>query len=72
VVILDNRMPGLSGLEVAERVLAERPDQRIILYTSTLDDPLLRQARRLGITRCLSKTDAGLLADVVRQVLDAP
>ena len=33
VMVLDNLMPGLSGLEVAERVLADVPDQRVILFS---------------------------------------
>ena len=72
VVILDNRMPRLSGLEVAEQILSERPDQRIVLYTTTLDERLLREARRVGITRCLSNTDASRHVDVVSQVADSP
>ena len=35
VVILDNRMPGLSGMEVAQQILSERPDQIIVLSADT-------------------------------------
>src|SRR5687768_6149825 len=44
VVILDNRMPGLSGLEVAEQILAERPEQLILLYSSFLDEAVRSKA----------------------------
>jgi CheY-like chemotaxis protein len=56
VVVLDNRMPGLTGLEVAERILAEKPDQPIILFSAYLDDETIDRAHRIGIRRCLDKT----------------
>lgn len=57
VVILDQRMPGTSGLEVAERMLSEEPGQSIILFTAYLDDELLRRAGEIGIRACISKDD---------------
>jgi CheY-like chemotaxis protein len=44
VMVLDNLMPGLSGLEVAERVLKGRPDQRIILFSAFLDAGIRKRA----------------------------
>ncbi|HMC36594.1 MAG TPA: response regulator transcription factor [Actinomycetota bacterium] len=38
VIVLDQRMPGLSGLETAAKILAEQPAQRIILFTAYRDD----------------------------------
>lgn len=55
VVVLDNRMPGRSGLEVAAEILAERPDQSIILFSAFLDDDTLARADALGVKACLSK-----------------
>ncbi len=37
VVLLDNRMPGLTGLEVAQQMLAKHPDQVIVLFSAHLD-----------------------------------
>src|SRR2546423_12236370 len=34
VVVLDFRMPGLDGLDTAQRLLADAPDLPIILYTA--------------------------------------
>jgi len=56
VVVLDNRMPGLTGLQVAERILAESAEQSIILFSAYLDDELVGEARRVGIRRVLDKT----------------
>src|SRR5436305_11191950 len=34
VIVLDNRMPDRNGLDVAAEMLAERPDQSIILFSA--------------------------------------
>jgi DNA-binding NarL/FixJ family response regulator len=57
VVVLDHRMPGLTGLEVAERILAESPDQRIILFSAYLDPETTAEAERLGVDMCMAKSD---------------
>ena len=66
VIILDNRMPGLSGLEVAEEILKERPEQLILLYSSFLDDAVRARAAEIGVTRCVSKQELEELPDLVR------
>jgi YesN/AraC family two-component response regulator len=55
VMILDNRMPDLTGLEVAKQILAERPEQPIILFSAYLDTETVEQATQIGIRRCLDK-----------------
>lgn len=55
VIVLDNRMPGRSGLEVAAEILAESPDQSIILFSAFLDDDTTTRANALGVRTCLSK-----------------
>jgi YesN/AraC family two-component response regulator len=71
VVILDNRMPRLTGLEVAERILEERPDQLILLYSSFLDDAVRAKAAEIGITRCVSKQELEQLPSLVRELTSA-
>lgn len=68
LVILDNRMPGLSGLEVAEQILAERPSQLILLYSAFLDDGVRARAAEIGITRCVSKHELEQLPSMIREV----
>jgi CheY-like chemotaxis protein len=69
VIVLDNRMPELTGLEVAERILAERPDQRIVLYSAFLDDSVRRQAAALGVRECVTKEELDRLPDVISAIL---
>ena len=71
VVILDNRMPGLSGLEVAAQILEERPEQLIVLYSAFLDDDVRARAAGLGITRCVSKQDLDRLPALIQEVTAA-
>ena len=69
VVVLDNRMPGLTGLQVAEKMLAHNPDQVIVLFSAWLDHDVVAAATSLGVTECLSKSDARTLPAVVRRLL---
>jgi CheY-like chemotaxis protein len=71
VVILDNRMPGISGLEVASRILAERPDQLIVLYSAFLDDQVRAEAAEVGIAQCVSKEDLDRLPNVIQELTAA-
>lgn len=57
VIVLDQRMPGMTGLEVAEAILAEHPGQQIILFSAYLDEEMIAAAQRLGIEECLAKSD---------------
>jgi CheY-like chemotaxis protein len=67
VVLMDQRMPGLSGLETADRILRERPDQAVVLFTAYLDDEVKRMAHDLGIRACVRKDQA---AKVIARLRD--
>jgi YesN/AraC family two-component response regulator len=58
VVLLDQRMPGLTGLETAERILQESPNQAIVLFTAFLDRELEQQATTIGVKACVKKDEA--------------
>ena len=71
VIILDNRMPGCSGMDVADRILADEPDQRIVLFSAFLTPDLEREARDIGIAACVGKNDFASLPEVVKQLASA-
>lgn len=69
VLVLDLQMPDLDGLEVAARVLAERPDAACMIVTSHGRPGYLKRALSLGVRGFLPKTvSAATLAGVVRTV----
>lgn len=72
VVILDNRMPGLSGLEVAAQMLAERPSQRILLCSANLDSAVRQEAARVGIGCVIDKGDLMALPAAIHSLLATP
>jgi YesN/AraC family two-component response regulator len=65
IVLLDQRMPDLTGLEVAERILAEAPEQAIVLFSAYLDDDMRATATTLGVRECLSKSDFAKVPEVL-------
>ena len=65
VIVLDNRMPELSGLEAAAQILAERPEQHIVLYSAFLDDAVRREAAAIGVRECVTKDELDRLPEVI-------
>jgi CheY-like chemotaxis protein len=70
VIVLDVRMPGLPGLETAERILAEQPGQLILLFTAYLDVEVERAAKAAGVAACLSKSQLFRLPVELQRLLD--
>lgn len=69
VIVLDQMMPGMSGLDVAARVLADDPGQRIVLFTAVADRDLAARATVVGVRAFVKKTDVAQIADVLSDVL---
>lgn len=71
IVVLDQRMPGMSGIETATELRARRPGQRIVLCTAFLDQELQREAESVGISACLGKGDIPRLAATLMELASA-
>jgi CheY-like chemotaxis protein len=69
VVVLDNRMPHMSGLDVARQLLTKVPGQRIVLFSAHLDERTAEEAASIGIGAVLAKDDISQLPDVIRGLL---
>ena len=69
LVLLDQRMPpGLSGIEVAERLHASGGQVPIVLYSAFLDPNVEERAAALGL-RTVDKGEPDRLMEAVRQSL---
>ena len=66
VVLLDQRMPGLTGLETAKAILREDPTQTIVIFTAFLDPEVKIAADEAGVRACVSKRDARRVVDQLR------
>ena len=71
VVVLDNRMPTMTGLEAAARMLERNPQQKIVMFSAHLDATTRAQAKDLGVSACLDKTKPARLPAVLRDLLAA-
>jgi DNA-binding NarL/FixJ family response regulator len=65
VLVLDERMPVHYGLEVAAQVLAEHPQQRVILCSAFVDESVTARAQELGVRTVLGKEQLHLLAEEI-------
>lgn len=69
VAVLDLQMPGLDGLEVAERLHRELPEVACMIVTSHGRPGHLKRALAVGVRGFLPKTTSAVtLAEVVRTV----
>jgi CheY-like chemotaxis protein len=68
LVVLDFRMPGLSGLDVAKKLRDDQYAAQIVIYSAYVDEALQSAARRLDIT-AVDKSDNERLLNVVRNAV---
>jgi CheY-like chemotaxis protein len=66
IVVLDHRMPGLTGWDVARRLIEEGCDAPIVLFSAYLDVELRTRAETVGMT-AVDKLDWHGLVETVRR-----
>jgi DNA-binding NarL/FixJ family response regulator len=71
VIVVDQRMPGMTGIETALALRAQHGDRRIVLCSAFLDRELREEGERAGIAGFVNKRDIAMLPDVVRAVAAA-
>ena len=70
-LVLDVRLPGLTGLDVQKRVSAERPDMPIIFITGHGDVPMTVEAMKGGAAEFLTKPFGDdVLLSAIRQAIE--
>jgi CheY-like chemotaxis protein len=65
LLVLDYRMPGLSGVDVARKLRSDQHPAQIILYSAYVDEELQAAAQELEIP-VVDKADSGRLREVVQ------
>lgn len=68
VVVLDEMMPDMRGLDVAQAIRQRRPGQLMIMCSAYLDEDLRRRAEEAGIRICLTKDQMTEIPDALRAV----
>ena len=71
VVTLDYSMPFMSGIEVAERLVEERFEPPIFVFSAAHTPELDEAARALGI-RAVPKTELDKLVQMIRELVPPP
>lgn len=69
VILLDQDMPDLTGLEVARTILAEQADQAIIILTGQPEELDPESVSALGVRAVLDKRDLADLSSSIHQCL---
>jgi DNA-binding NarL/FixJ family response regulator len=57
VLVLDLRMPGVTGLEAVPEIRAASPDTRIVVYSQYIDDRTEADLREAGVEAWLKKDE---------------
>jgi DNA-binding NarL/FixJ family response regulator len=70
VVLMDIEMAPVDGIEATQRLLAERPELRVVMLTDYDEEPLVRRARKVGAAGYLLKNvSKERLLDTLQRVL---
>ena len=72
LVILDHRMPDMSGLATARVISSLRPGVPILLHTAFPTEDLSRESGRYGVSSVVSKIDGRNLLDAIKSIVDPP
>jgi PAS domain S-box-containing protein len=71
LLVTDQNMPGMSGVELVRAVRELRPSQRMAIVSGHVNEQLVNEAQAVGVSDVLGKQDSmDALAESVRQLLD--
>ena len=68
VLLMDIRMKEMSGLEAAEKILAQDPQAKLLLLTTFSDDEYIIKALKAGVKGYLLKQDYQSILPALRAV----
>ncbi|MGQ0843300.1 MAG: response regulator transcription factor [Sporichthyaceae bacterium] len=72
VMLLDNSMPGMHGIDALPQVLVASPGTAVVILSGAVEPALARRAAELGAAGCLEKVlSAGPLPQRLLELLGA-
>ncbi|HWC35327.1 MAG TPA: response regulator transcription factor [Mycobacteriales bacterium] len=71
VVIMDEMMPGMTGLDAMAELRGRRPQQIVIICSAYLDDDVIARAREGGANGWLPKDQMRVLPELIQNVVTA-
>lgn len=71
VVVLDQMMPGMNGIETARQIKIERPEQLMIMCSAFLDPTIAAGARDAGVSAVIHKDEISSLPALIRELVAA-
>ena len=72
VIVFDEMMPEMTGVEAARRIRQTRPAQITILCSAYLDNEVIERARAAGMSGWLAKEQIVELPDLIRRLVQDP
>ena len=70
LILMDIRMPGISGMEALDWIRSLRPDVPIVMMTAFFSDEIVAQTRNKGAFDCLGKPfDFNVLRQTVESAI---
>ncbi|MDN5347005.1 MAG: two-component system, response regulator, stage 0 sporulation protein [Clostridia bacterium] len=69
LIILDMKMPGMSGAELLRQIRRKSQNPEIIVITAYSESEVTDQAMKLGVRHILQKPfDVGLLRSIIKRI----
>ena len=72
IVVMDIKMPGMNGYQLAEAGTALRPNLKVVLMTGYTQDPVPRKMQEAGVRVLYKPFDIDRLPALVSEVLKTP
>ena len=72
LLVTDQNMPGMSGVDLCRETLRERPGLRVAIVSGHVNEQLLAEASAAGVHEVMTKQDSmDALGDAIRKLLEA-
>lgn len=66
LAVLDMNMPGMSGLDLAEKIRQQHPDMKLALLTANVQDAIQQRAAGLGVHFFRKPIGEAVIGDILK------